>query len=617
MFPPFANRIDAHDGFQFRCPTDLQRTRAVPRRVLVIGVCTASHLVGMLSHDYGVSSDFVHIAAMGDPEARPPRPIEEYDLQIVVLPLDHIMQPHSYFSMRHSDPAADAQRLEDSTDKMTRLLENSLRWSRGVGLPTLVGNFLAPQINPVGRFLPRYDLRNPRYFIEQLNQRLTRSVEAEPAAHLLDLDGISATFGRKYVQDDFVWSDSHGAFATDVDFDLAEASTQRDHPRIEPLGRLSDYFTSGTHQALRAVCEEILSMVRSIRQADAVKLVVIDLDDTAWRGIAAEQRHSVDTMRTGWPLGFIEALMYLKRRGVLLAILSKNDMDRATEAWNHAYGDLFALSNFTAMRIDWNAKPQNMAAILRDTNLLPASVLYIDDNPAERAAIAQAFPDLRVIGANPYYLRRILLWSAELQQVSITDESDRRTEMVQGQITREATRQAMSQDAFLNSLDLRIAGHVVTDVQDARFPRLFELVNKTNQFNTNGRRWSRSDFVQGFAAGLAGHVFEVADRFSNYGIVCVALRSGPVIEQVVMSCRVIGLGVETAAIAVVEAAARSAGSAEMVARARATDANILSRTLFEACGYMPDGPDWRRPLAAPRDMPAHVRMHQEAPQPAD
>ena len=609
MARPLTNRIDDHDGFKFRCPTDLQRTPTTIRRALVVGVCTADHLVGILSHVYGIPCDFVHIAALGDPAMRPPRPIEEYDLQILVVPLDHVMEPHTYFGMAYNDLPAEAARLENSVAKLTRLLDNGLRWSSAAGgMLTLVGNFLVPHINPVGRFLPRYDLRNPRFFVEQLNQRLTRMVEEVANVRILDLDEIICTYGRKYIQDDFVCSDSHGAFTTNNDFELASGSYGGSQPRIEELGRLSEYFELRTHEAYLAVCEEILLAVRAVRQLDAVKLVVIDLDDTAWRGVAAEAVESVDVLRTGWPLGFIEALMYLKRRGVLLGIISKNEETTARATWTNVYGDIFALTNFASIKINWKPKHENMEAILQDTNLLPRNVLYIDDNPVEREGVLQAFPDLRVIGANPYYLRRILLWSSELQQIHITDESGRRTEMVHDQMARENSRRQMTHAEFLHSLGIKVTVSLVRDVEHKHFTRLFELVNKTNQFNTTGRRWGHADFLKSFAAGMVGFAVEVSDKFSNYGIVCIALVSGDVIEQVVMSCRVIGMGVEAGLLSIVETAVKKAGYSSIRGLAITTDANVLSRRLFEDAGFRLDGDYWHRALETPCSMPAHLTL---------
>src|SRR5262249_15620249 len=149
-------------------------------------------------------------------------------------------------------------------------------------------------------------------------------------------------------------------------------------------------------------------------------------------------------MAEGWPIGLAEALVYLKNRGVLLAIASKNEESRIRTIWPMIFGERLKLEDFAAIRINWRPKPENMAEILEGMNLLPRNAVFIDDNPAEREAMLRAFPGIRVLGRHPYYIRRTLLWAPETQVVTVTDESRRRTEMIQAQFTRETQRAAMS-----------------------------------------------------------------------------------------------------------------------------------------------------------------------------
>jgi FkbH-like protein len=592
----FHNRIAEHDGYRFRCPTDLQRSPIAIRRVLLIGGCTSDHLRHFLKESYGVECDFVHVGTMNDPEARPPLPLSEYDLQVLILPFDHIVPIHGALELRYSDLDAEKTRFETSLAELDRLLDLGLRWHEESGLLTFVGDFLIPQQNPIGRFLPRYDLRNPQFYNEKLNEILAQQIATRQNVHLLHLDDVVTTFGRKYIQDDSIWPNSHGGFLQDVEYEWYESQRQGAQARLEPLGPVSAYYTMHAADAYRAVVEEIVAMYRAVHQMDAIKLVVIDLDDTAWRGVSAEEELSHEHRTLGWPLGFIEALAFLKRRGILLAIISKNSEENARAAWDFAYRWIFRIENFVAVKANWRPKVENMEEILAETNLLPGSVLYIDDNAAERGAMEAAFPGIRVLGANPYYFRRILLWAPELQQPFITSESTMRTEMVQGQIQRETARRRMTHEEFIISIGVEITPHVVTGPDDPKFARLFELLNKTNQFNTTGKRWTFEELAGRMADGMRGYTFEVKDKFTQYGLVCIALVDGNRFEQFVMSCRVIGLGVETNAIAVVENALRDAGFDEVTALAVATPANQLSRDLYQKAGYQATEGGWRRNL---------------------
>lgn len=595
------------DGSAYRCPTDLTRSGAVFQRALVIGQCTADHIRHYFL-EAGIACDFVHIQSVLDPSFAPPQPIESYDLQIVFLPMDRIIPDHISFQLAY-DASAEEERFAQAEQMTHHLLDVATRWLKSHGILTFVGNFLVPQKNPLGSLLPRYDLRNPCYFMEKVNESLSRRVDEMENAYIIDMDGIASTFGKKYLVDDSIWALSHGGFFTNVEYDNFEAHRQGSQKRLEDLGPVSEYYSVRTDDGYRSLRDEILSMYRVVRQSDAVKIVVIDLDDTAWRGIAAEEDNSHEFMTLGWPMGFVEALMFLKRRGILLAIVSKNEHENAVKAWEYAYGNAFPIDNFVSVKANWLPKHENMRQILQETNLLAQNAVYIDDNPAERDIIQSMFPDIRVIGSNPYYTRRILLWSSETQVPFISGESASRTESIKGVIQREADRSTMDHDEFLRSLNIQSHHSVVRSSSDAEFKRCFELLNKTNQFNTTGRRWTLEEISHELEQGLRIFAFDVNDRFTKYGIVCVALVKDDAILQFVMSCRVIGLGVEMAAISVIMDAMRGQGFHAALGMAQETDKNVLSRDLFARAGFqVGDKGTWSRDLNITFARPKHMQL---------
>ena len=170
----------------------------------------------------------------------------------------------------------------------------------------------------MGRLLKWHDLRNIAYFIARLNESLERELGNYANAYILNFDEIAAGFGRKFVQDDVLWQFNHGAALNDNDF-------EPDQARLHPPARASEHYTLRIGEFLHAVYEEVLAMHRTLRGKDAVKLVIVDLDDTLWRGVIVEEGSISNHTLEGWPLGFVEALLYLKKRGLLLAIVSKND----------------------------------------------------------------------------------------------------------------------------------------------------------------------------------------------------------------------------------------------------------------------------------------------------
>jgi FkbH-like protein len=235
--------------------------------------------------------------------------------------------------------------------------------------------------------------------------------------------------------------------------------------------------------------------------------------------------------------------------------------------------------------------------------------VFIDDNPVERAAIKAAFPEMRVLGPNPYLWRRILLWSPETQVATVTAESAARTEMVQKQVEREGQRKRLSRAEFLASLEVRANLHEIASTADGRFPRTLELVNKTNQFNTTGKRWTLQEFTGFFRDGGRCFVLDVTDRYTAYGIVGVLLVSGNEITQFVMSCRVVGMDIEIAAVGGVLQALAARGIAEYGATLTHTSANLLCRDLWERCGFVEAGAEhYRRAPGAPLAVPSHIEL---------
>ena len=291
-----------------------------------------------------------------------------------------------------------------------QLLHGAMAYRAQRQIITFVANYFVPQQNPVGRLLPRYDLRNPVYFVERLNRVIANEITGLPNVYLLDLDQISATFGRKYSQDDVIWPVNHGSLASDYDFDL-------DSHRIETPVPLSAQLAMRRDELAIAVCREIRALYRTLHQADQVKIVIVDLDDTMWRGVIAEDGPDRPGLLAGWPMGFAEALMYLKKRGVLLAIVSKNDEERIRSLWPDIFQSRLQLDDFASIKINWEPKADNVERVLKEVNLLPRNAVFIDDNPVERENVAVSFPGLRVLGSSPYMLRRVYMGSRDAGSV--------------------------------------------------------------------------------------------------------------------------------------------------------------------------------------------------------
>jgi FkbH-like protein len=581
-------------GEAYLAPLDLRQGPARPVRALVVGQCVFDTWRGAIAtHHPDAELDHVVFNHFSGPPT-PPHPVERYDFQLIQIPLrPSLLQEVEYLTLDYEDEAAHEQLLERVIERLDLILDTALALSDRI--PAFVMNYMRPQANPLGRLLPRYDLRNQIHFIERLNRALAERVARHGNCHLLDLDHLAGVFGRRFVQDDAVWIANHGGLINDYD-------ASHDGDRLIPAGKLSEQYDLDVAGFVRMAWDEAVAMHATLRGVESVKMLCVDLDDTLWRGVLAEQQGGDRT--EGWPLGIAEALSYLKKRGIILAAVSKNDEGRIRELWDHAIGDRFGIDAFAIRKINWNPKPDNIIEAIREANILSSSVVFLDDNPVEREAVRAALPEVRVIDASHYYWKRILLWSAETQPAAISTESARRGEMIQAQVQREEVRSKLSREEFLAALDIAMELFPIAGTEDPDFARAFELLNKTNQFNTTGRRWTHGGCLDFFAQGGRLWAFRVQDRFTRYGVVGVLATRGGLIEQFVMSCRVIGLDVEMAALATVFA--REATPEGLAALAIETPANLLSRDLFRRCGWRPIEDRWHGATMPPA--PEHIRL---------
>ena len=314
----------------------------------------------------------------------------------------------------------------------------------------------------------------------------------------------------------------------------------------------------------------------------------------------------------GWPTGFIETLLILKKRGILLAIVSKNNEQFIRSNWDRIVQGQIALGDFAVHKINFRSKAENLAEILSEVNLRPQNAVMIDDNPVERAAVQAGLPGVRVLGSHLYYLKRVLLWSAETQQPLITTESSRKTEMVHAQLQRESVRKKLSHEEFLQTLQLRVTLSVLRDTKDLHVSRALELFNKTNQFNTTwASAYLLGEFHQHFAAGHELYVVQAEDRFTQYGLIGAAWVQENCIAHVVMSCRALGLGIEDTLVACIGNRLVRHNAAVMHGQLRTTDANMACRQFYSRNGFtqLPNKPAlWSRSLAVPLVVPKHVAL---------
>lgn len=473
------------ENLYYRAPIDLSREEMALKNVLLIGACLSDALALHFKKKvfaYSSNTKLDHLLAhhVGPLPEEPPRPTSDYSFQVIQIPLREIMNEHSYLRLDYFDSEGYKKAFEESTRLLELFLNNLLRYHTEHNLTTFVTNFLSPQQNLLGRLLPAYDLRNLSYYVDQLNRKLSELVHAKTNVHIVNVNEIAATIGRRYIQDDILNVTSHGAIGSNSDFPY-------DQKRLLPLKKYSEEYELKTAEFLDAIWQEIAAQYQSLHHHDAIKIVICDLDDTLWRGVLAEDGIQHPGLE-GWPLGVIEALLFLKKRGILLAIASNNEEETILGQWDDVFQSYLRPEDFVVKKINRNDKTENIQKILTEVHLLPSNALFIDDNPLEREKVERAFPGIRTLGADLYHIRRILLWAPELQVAEISKESSKRTELIQAEVERDESCALMTREEFLESLQIRTEIIKIENLAHPLFKRAFELLNKTNQFNTTGKK---------------------------------------------------------------------------------------------------------------------------------
>lgn len=386
-------------------------------------------------------------------------------------------------------------------------------------LPVFIISFIEPPASAHGFFY-----RNRRESLYTLIRTLNDELEAlcltRPNVYYLEINDMRTLLGDRLVYDGYDINYSHASYYA---------------------GRVR------THHLNQALLQKIETVWRVIKQVDPIKLIITDLDNTLWNGVLAEQDAIEGWRHTeGWPLGYVEALLECQQRGILLAICSKNNETETLANFRSVWGARITPEDFCSIQINWEAKSINVTKILAETNILPENVLFIDDNPLEIAEVQQSFPQIRVLTVPQEGWRRVLLFSPETQMSIATEESQRRTALINAKKARDEISQTIPRDIFLKSLHLELCFNNLDSTNHPKFARAFELLNKTNQFNSTGQRWSYAEITHFFMNNGVMLTYAAKDKFAEHGIIAVLLLKNCVIEQFVLSCRVFGLGIEQA-----------------------------------------------------------------------
>ena len=455
------------------------------------------------------------------------------------------------------------QRVQDKSDEIINLVQTFGSKSKS---KLILSNFNIPSYSPIGINETReeYGLHD---MIRSLNQNIKIGLRLEPEIYIHDLNSFVTKFGENNV------FDYKQYFYGDVRISL-------------------DY--------LPYLAEELMGYVKAVLGLNK-KCIVLDLDNTLWGGIVGED--GFEGIKLGDdPIGraYVELqhnLLALNQRGIILAINSNNNFDDAIQIIKEHPNMILKEDNFVCVRINWNDKVVNMKEISDELNIGLDSMVFFDDDPVNIEYVKSNLPDIQTVQvSDPSNSSKILKSMNDFQVLKITDEDSTRNKMYLEQRKRtELKTQVGNLQDFLKQLNISVK---IKNADKYTIPRISQLTLKTNQFNLTTRRYQEED-IRKFSQDKYKIVecAQIQDKFGDNGITCVYIinkdnKQQWTIDTFLLSCRVIGRGVEDGILYQIIEKARKEGVSKVRGEYIKTKKNKPAENFFPAFGFKKEGNFW-------------------------
>jgi len=355
-------------------------------------------------------------------------------------------------------------------------------------------------------------------FLDMLNRKILEAVPSNVS--IVDLDLLASNIGK------WNWFDETSYFLTKSAFRI-------------------DYIEDAVNTFVR----QILALKGKTR-----KCLILDLDNTLWGGIVGDDGWEGIHLDPNDAVGesfrdFQRYVLQLKKRGVILAVVSKNDEANAKEPFEKNPHMILGLNDIASFQANWDDKVTNIKRVADELNIGINSLVFFDDNPAEREIVTSYLPDVMVIEVpnDPALYKRALDKAAPFDWLQLTKEDILRSNSyIENRHRSEMLANFTDYDEYLKNLEME--GEVSKPTK-AELPRFSQLLNKSNQFNLRTQRYSEYEIEEAYSSNNKRCLCaRLKDKFSEYGIIsCVILEKKDdscFIESWVMSCRVLKRGVE-------------------------------------------------------------------------
>jgi len=562
-----------------------QPGQSAPLRLAVLGSFTTSQLIAMIELSLfaaGIEAE-VYEADFGVFRQEILDPTSGlYEFRPQVLFLATSWRDLGGAPALHGDPAQTGSLIDAEVDNWLSLWNTAYQ---RLGCQIIQNNFDAPAWRQLGNF----ELRHPtslRRYGAAVNQAFQD--RAPPFVTIHDLDELSAQIGRAR------WGDERFFHHAKIPCDP---------------------------ECLVEYGQSVASLIVALRGLGK-KCLVLDLDNTLWGGVIGDDGLGGIRLGQGNPegesfLAFQRYVKSLKDRGVILAVCSKNEESIAKEVFEKHREMALRLEDVSCFVANWEPKADNLRRIATALNIGRDSLVFVDDNPAERALVRQFAPDVLVpeLPEDPAgYIAAIESLRA-FQVVSLSSEDLKRTEFYQANAQRQLQEESATNiDDFLKSLSM--IAHVAP-VDATSLERTAQLINKSNQFNLTTRRRSAAE-VQAIADDpqWVTRTVSLQDKFGDNGLISVLLarvdHDTLLIDTWLMSCRVLKRGVENLLLNTLVRIAWERGLKQIVGEYIPTAKNVIVKDHYQNLGLTKIAEDdgrtrWNLDVGAAEPLPVFIK----------
>ena len=456
--------------------------------------------------------------------------------------------------------------MADSDEKIEELLIKELERYRTAWkaldkyrCPVIQNNFELPEYRVLGN-LSCVDPHGRTHFINRLNAEFSVAAKEINYLYINDINYLSASIGLQ------TWFDKR-------------------------LWYMAKYAMS--HESMTLIAQNISGIISAIT-GRTKKCIVLDLDNTCWGGVIGDD--GIDNIILGpeSPAGeayseFQKYLKSMKNRGVLLAACSKNELQNAKEGFSKKES-ILQVEDFSAFKANWELKSRNISEIADELNIGLDSLVFLDDNPAERDAVKSALPDVAVpeIGDDVTEYINHSDKNVFFETVSLSKDDSKRNEYYETNRQRNMQAEQYSNyNDFLESLQMYAE---IGRFSDGYLNRITQLINKTNQFNLTTRRYAAPEVKKMMNSDKHITLYgKLTDKFGENGLISIMIGdikdSCCHINLWVMSCRVFQRNMEFAMLDSFVAECRLKGISTIVGYYFKSPKNSIVATLFETCGF--------------------------------